>query len=361
MSASFWKGKKVLLTGHTGFKGSWLSLVLQYLEADVLGYSLAPETEPNLFTLSHVEKYMKSVVGDIRDYPLFSKTIREFEPEIIIHLAAQSLVRPSYEFPVDTYATNVMGTVHMLEAARACASVKAIVVVTSDKCYENREWVWPYRENDPMGGHDPYSNSKGCAELVVSAYRNSFFKNTKTGVASVRAGNVIGGGDWSKDRLIPDVIRSFENKNAISLRFPKALRPWQHVLDCLNGYLLLAEKLYNHPEKYSEAWNFGPNPEDITSVGTLVDKTISLWAEQGGEKIPLEITDSALHEAHYLMLDSTKARMLLGWKPVWNIDQTLSETVKWYKAFLNKKMDMRSFTLEQIQYFINPNKKVTND
>ncbi len=361
MSASFWKGKKVLLTGHTGFKGSWLSLVLQYLEADVLGYSLAPETEPNLFTLSHAEKHMKSVVGDIRDYPLFSKTIREFEPEIIIHLAAQSLVRPSYEFPVDTYATNVMGTVHMLEAARACASVKAIVVVTSDKCYENREWVWPYRENDPMGGHDPYSNSKGCAELVVSAYRNSFFKNTKTGVASVRAGNVIGGGDWSKDRLIPDVIRAFENQSTISLRFPKALRPWQHVLDCLNGYLVLAEKLYHHPEKYNEAWNFGPNPEDITSVGTLVDKTISLWVEQGREKTPLEITESALHEAHYLMLDSTKARMLLGWKPVWNIDQTLSETVKWYKAFLNKKMDMRSFTLEQIQYFINPNKKVTND
>src|SRR5579872_4247565 len=276
---NFWKNKKVLVTGNTGFKGSWLSLWLQQLQAEVIGYALNPPTDVNLFTEAKVADGMQDVRGDIRDFALLNNTIQKYQPEIIFHMAAQPLVRYSYANPVETYATNVMGTVHLLEAARQCQSVRAIVNVTTDKCYENREWHWGYRENEPMGGFDPYSNSKGCAELVTSAYRNSFFNslNGQVGLASARAGNVIGGGDWALDRLIPDLITACIKNETLNIRYPEAIRPWQHVLEPLSGYLRLAECLYHDPVTYAEAWNFGPHDADAKPVSWIADEVVKRW------------------------------------------------------------------------------------
>ncbi len=277
VSPAFWKGKRVLVTGHTGFKGSWLSLWLQSMDAQVVGYALAPPTNPSLFEVAEVAKGMTSIIGDIRDLEHLRRVFAEHKPEIVIHMAAQPLVRYSYIEPVETYSTNVMGTVNLLEAVRSTGSVKAVVNVTSDKCYENREWVWGYRENEAMGGYDPYSNSKGCAELVTSAYRNSYFHPEKYGthgvaIASGRAGNVIGGGDWAGDRLIPDIVRAIMQGKPVNIRSPHAIRPWQHVLEPLSGYLVLAQKLYEEGAAYAEGWNFGPNDEDAKPVQWIVEK-----------------------------------------------------------------------------------------
>jgi len=276
----FWKSKKVLITGHTGFKGSWLALWLQNLGANVTGYSLQPPTNPNLFEIAHVADKMNSIIGDVRDLKHLISCFAENRPEIIIHMAAQSLVRTSYDDPVETYSTNVMGTVNVLEAVRHTDSVKVIIIVTSDKCYENKEWLWGYRENEPMGGHDPYSNSKGCAELVTSAYRNSYFHvKSSVAVASTRAGNVIGGGDWAQDRLIPDIVNAFMEKRPVMIRNPNAIRPWQHVLEPLHGYLMLAERLWDKGHTFAEGWNFGPNEQDAKPVSYVVERLAQLWGK----------------------------------------------------------------------------------
>lgn len=343
----FWKGRKVFITGHTGFKGSWLSLWLQSLGADILGVALAPPTNPNLFTLANVAKSMTSVIGDVNDFSLLQKILKEFQPEIIIHMAAQSLVRYSYKQPVETYATNVMGTVHVLEAARNCSSVKALVNVTTDKCYENKEWHWGYRENDRLGGHDPYSNSKACSELVTSAYRDSYYKTAQIGLASARAGNVIGGGDWAEDRLIPDIIRACLNNQAVSIRNPHAIRPWQHVLEPLSGYLLLAERLYHSASDYADSWNFGPQEDDIKPVGWIADYIVQQWGSQANW---LQDGNEHPHEATYLKLDCAKAKSKLGWQPRWHLEKGLTETVRWYQAY-KASQDMREFSLNQIKNF----------
>lgn len=348
MNAEFWRNKNVLITGHTGFKGSWLSLWLQELHANVIGLSLEPPSTPNLFSAADVASNMISIIGDVRDFHLVKTALANHQPEIIIHMAAQSLVRYSYQNPIETYATNVMGTVNLLEAARQTATAKAIINVTSDKCYENKEWLWGYREHDVLGGHDPYSNSKACAELVTAAFRNSYGKaETACGIASVRAGNVIGGGDWAQDRLIPDVMRGIFNRDDIILRYPHALRPWQHVLDPLHGYLQLAEQVYANPAEFAEAWNFGPNEQDVKSVGWVVDTILTLWDKNLSWKL-----DQAAkpHEATYLKLDSAKAKSKLGWKPRWNLEKALQETVGWYRAYQSEQ-NMRDKTRSQINEY----------
>ncbi|MBU0620416.1 MAG: CDP-glucose 4,6-dehydratase [Gammaproteobacteria bacterium] len=352
VNATFWRGKKVFMTGHTGFKGGWLSLWLQSMGAQVTGFALLPPTIPSLFEVADVAQGMTSIIGDIREAESLAKAVREAAPEIVIHMAAQPLVRYSYANPVETYSTNVMGTVHLLEAVRQTPSVRAVVNVTSDKCYDNKEWVWGYRENEAMGGFDPYSNSKGCAELVASAYRNSFFNpekyhEHKVALASVRAGNVIGGGDWAADRLIPDILRAISDNKPVVIRSPHAIRPWQHVLEPLSGYLLLAEKLYEQGIAYAEGWNFGPNDEDAKPVQWIVERLTEQWGDgaswllDGGEHP---------HEAHYLKLDCSKARMRLEWQPRWHLDHTLEMIVTWQQAWLAKQ-DMRSFTLKQIEQY----------
>jgi CDP-glucose 4,6-dehydratase len=352
MSIEFWRGKKVFLTGHTGFKGSWLSLWLQQLGAEVTGYALQPPTNPSLFEVANVAQGMTSIIGDIRDGEALSKAMREAAPDIVIHMAAQPLVRYSYVNPVETYSTNVMGTVHLLEAVRRTPSVRAVVNVTSDKCYDNKEWVWGYRENEAMGGFDPYSNSKGCAELVTSAYRNSFFNPGKyadhrVALASGRAGNVIGGGDWADDRLIPDILRAISDNKPVVIRSPHAIRPWQHVLEPLSGYLLLAEKLYTQGVTYAEGWNFGPADEDAKPVQWIVDQLTQQWGE--GASWQLDGGEHP-HEAHYLKLDCSKAKMRLDWQPRWHLGHTLEMIVSWQQAWLAKQ-DMRSFTLKQIEQY----------
>ncbi len=335
----FWKGKRVFLTGHTGFKGSWLSLWLQSLGATVKGYALAPDTEPALFDVADVSQGMVHEIGDIRDLAQVKKSVLEFDPEILIHMAAQPLVRLSYKDPVETYATNVMGTVHVLEAARQSPSLRAFVNVTTDKCYENREWEWGYREYEPMGGHDPYSNSKGCSELVTSAYRRSFFTDGgQVGVATARAGNVIGGGDWATDRLIPDILRAFEKQNPVTIRNPKATRPWQHVLEPLSGYLVLAENLYRDPAAYADGWNFGPRDEDAKSVEWILDRMVQMWGK--GARWQLEEKPQP-HEARFLKLDISKARAHLGWSPAWELSETLERIVTWHQSWLSGN-DMRA-------------------
>ncbi len=351
MDLTFWRNKKVLITGHTGFKGSWLSLWLQQLGANVVGFSLDPPTEINLFTLASVKRNMISINGDVRDFNLLRDVFVEHEPEIIFHLAAQSLVRQSYEQPIDTYSTNVMGTVNILEAARFNKSCRSIVNVTSDKCYENKECHRGYREDDVLGGHDPYSNSKACAELVTSAYRDSYYKNSEyiCGLASVRAGNVIGGGDWAKDRLIPDIIRSFINDDEFSVRYPQALRPWQHVLEPLYGYMKLAEALYLSPENYSEAWNFGPDEKDVKSVGWVVGKVQELWNKKLRYSVePIQ----KLHEASLLKLDSSKAINILEWEPRWSLEKTLVNTVAWYWAY-ERGENMHKKSCDQLNEYMN--------
>jgi CDP-glucose 4,6-dehydratase len=346
MNPQFWKNKKVFVTGHTGFKGSWLSLWLQDLGAEVCGYALAPATQPNLFDLAHIAHDMDSIIGDIRDLETLEKTINRLNPEIVLHLAAQPLVRYSYDCPIETYATNVMGTVHILEAARQCASVKVVINVTTDKCYENKEWVWGYRENEPLGGFDPYSNSKACSELVTSAYRDSFYKasSVNKALASARSGNVVGGGDWSADRLIPDIVQSIIDKRDVEIRYPNAIRPWQHVLEPLAGYLLLAERLWDDPAKYSTAWNFGPYLQDTATVKEIVENMIKQWGSSVAVK---KAQGEASHEAGYLKLDIAKAVEQLMWHPQLSLHQALELTVAWYKAWHNRE-DMRAVTLKQI-------------
>lgn len=354
MNQDFWRGKRVLMTGHTGFKGSWLSLWLQSMGAKVVGYALAPPTKPSLFEVAEVGKGMSSIIGDIRDLEKLRAVFAEHKPEIVIHMAAQPLVRYSYIEPVETYSTNVMGTVNLLEAVRSTGSVKVVVNITSDKCYENREWVWGYRENEAMGGFDPYSSSKGCAELVASAYRNSYFHPEKyqqhgVAIASARAGNVIGGGDWAGDRLIPDILRAITEGKPVNIRNPLAIRPWQHVLEPLAGYLQLAQKLYEEGSAYAEGWNFGPNDEDAKPVQWIVEKLTQAWGEgaswvQDGGEHP--------HEAHYLKLDCSKAKAQLDWHPRWHLAHTLSAIVDWHRAHLDGK-DMRTFSMGQIQQYAN--------
>jgi CDP-glucose 4,6-dehydratase len=352
MNAAFWRGRKVFLTGHTGFKGSWLSLWLQSMGAEITGFSLLPPTNPSLFEAANVAYGMTSIIGDVRDLAALQIALKGCQPEIVIHMAAQPLVRYSYQNPVQTYATNVMGTVHLLESVRATTGVKAVINITTDKCYENREWVWGYRENDPMGGHDPYSNSKGCAELVSAAYRSSFFNANNyaqhgLALATARAGNVIGGGDWALDRLIPDILAAFDNGRVVKIRNPHALRPWQHVLEPLRGYLTLAERLYEQGPNYAEGWNFGPNEEDAKSVKWIVQQLASMWGKTA--KWELDLGDQP-HEATYLKLDTSKARSQLGWYPALQLDGALKLTVNWYKQW-SACADIRKLTLDQIKAY----------
>ncbi|NEW84859.1 MAG: CDP-glucose 4,6-dehydratase [Mariniphaga sp.] len=331
-----YKGRKVLITGHTGFKGSWLCLLLNKLGADVYGYALDPPTNPSLFKEARIDELMTSFIGDIRDYEKLSGVLQKVQPEIVIHMAAQALVRESYKNPIDTYSTNVMGTVNLLEACRYTKSVKSIVNITTDKCYENREWHWGYRENEPMGGYDPYSNSKGCSELVTSSFRNSFFNPNSysthgVALASARAGNVIGGGDWAEDRLIPDFIRSITHSEKVKIRSPFAIRPWQHVLEPLTGYLSLAAKLFTDGPAYAQAWNFGPDDSDAKNVEWITNTICTLW----GDNAAFEVDNNPQpHEANYLKLDCSKAKAVLDWYPKWNIETTLKSIVDWNKAYL---------------------------
>lgn len=352
VNEQFWRGRRVFLTGHTGFKGSWLALWLQSLGAKLTGYALAPPTEPSLFQKARVAEGMDSVIGDIRDLARLQAAMRAAAPEIVIHMAAQPLVRYSYANPVETYATNVMGTVHVLEAARASPDLKSIVAVTSDKCYENREWVWGYRETDPMGGFDPYSNSKGCAELVCAAFRSSYFNPANharhgVGLATARAGNVIGGGDWAADRLVPDILAAFQRGEPVMIRSPRAIRPWQHVLEPLRGYLTLAERLVQDGPAHAEGWNFGPDDDGAQPVEWIARQLAEHWGR--GATWTLDQNEHP-HEAGYLKLDISKARMRLSWQPALQLAQALEMTVQWAQRVQGGE-DARTVTLEQISAY----------
>lgn len=343
VDAAFWRGRRVFLTGHTGFKGSWLSLWLTAMGAEVFGYALAPATEPNLFETARIGERMRHRIGDIRDGDALREALLDSRAEVVIHMAAQALVRLSYTTPVETYAVNVMGTVNLLEAVRACDTVRAAVVVTSDKSYENREWQRGYVETDAMGGYDPYSSSKGCAELVTAAYRQSFFKGGM--IASARAGNVIGGGDWALDRLVPDMVRAMEAGEVLKIRNPDAIRPWQHVLEPLAGYLTLAEDLVQGKPNRAEGWNFGPSEADHGPVRWIADQVCARW---GGR---WDLADGAHpHESHTLKLDCTKAQTVLGWHPAWTLEQALGSIVDWHQAHQAGR-DMQAFTLDQIALY----------
>lgn len=349
-SVSFWQGKKVLVTGHTGFKGSWLSLWLQQAGADVVGYALAPPTEPSLFEVARVARSMTSIEADIRDLDRLRATLAEHRPEVVLHLAAQAIVRASYDDPIETYSTNVMGTVNLLEAIRLEPGVRAVVVVTSDKCYDNLEIERGYVEEDALGGRDPYSNSKGCAELVTRAYRDSFLAGASppVAVASARAGNVVGGGDWGKDRLVPDIMRSFLERRPLYIRNPEATRPWQHVLDPVGGYLTLAERLYEDGARYAEAWNFGPADEEPLPVGKLVERILEHWDSD----VDVELDPGPHpHEHHLLRLDPSKARDQLGWAARLSLPETLEWIVEWYRAYRDGG-DMRAVTESQIERYL---------
>jgi CDP-glucose 4,6-dehydratase len=382
MNPSFWNSRKVFITGHTGFKGSWLALWLLSMGADVCGFALNPPTDPSLYRLLALDGELRSIHGDIRDLASVEAAMRDFAPEVVIHMAAQPLVLLSYQSPVETYATNVLGTVHLLDVVRRTPSVHAVVVVTSDKCYENQEWESPYREHEPMGGHDPYSSSKGCAELVTAAYRRSFFDghfdapnvgvSSTVGVASARAGNVIGGGDWAADRLVPDIVRAFSAGECVLIRNPEAVRPWQHVLEPLAGYLMLAERLYIDGRTFAEAWNFGPDEADARPVSYLVSELSRIWGDTAAwrnvepvaaSSVTAEAAASGnatrLHEAHLLRLDCSKARTQLGWSPRWNLDQSLARTVEWYKAFYTGQ-DVRLCTANQIHSYMQQTMQPTN-
>ncbi len=350
ITPEFWRGRRVFLTGHTGFKGSWLSLWLQELGAQLVGYSLPAPTEPNLFSQADVARGMSSLFGDVRNLERLQESIRENAPEILFHFAAQSLVRRSYRDPVETFDTNVMGTVNVLEAARHSTTVKAVVIVTSDKCYENEERPEAYKETDRLGGYDPYSSSKACAELVTAAYRRSFFAARDgrcAGVASARAGNVIGGGDWTEDQLVPDIIRATLQGEEVFIRSPHAVRPWQHVVEPLHGYLLLAEKLYHEPTKYSDGWNFGPAESDSATVSELLERLSRCWGP--GIRWRKDAGPHP-HEAGFLRIDCNKARQELAWLPRWNLDRALAATAQWYRTF-QAGGDLRSVTLAQIHSY----------
>lgn len=352
MARNFWKAKKVLITGHTGFKGGWLSLWLQKKGANIVGYSLPAPTDPSLFEVARVAEGMTSIIGDIRDLGHLNRVFNEYRPEIVFHLAAQPIVRESYQNPVETYDTNIMGTVNVLEAVRLSECTRVALMITSDKCYENKEWLWGYRENESMGGYDPYSSSKGCAELVTAAYRKSFFTEKSNdqnvvALASTRAGNVVGGGDWAKDRLIPDMIKAFLSDQPVIIRFPQSIRPWQHVLEPLSGYIMLAEKLWGNRVKYCGGWNFGPNENDAKPVSWVVNALVKLWGENAAWE-----TDSTVqpHEAAYLKLDCSKARSQLGWSPKTNLYTALEWIVEWYQAYADNK-NMRQVTETEISRY----------
>lgn len=348
VDADFWRGKRVLVTGHTGFKGGWLSVWLAQMGAEVHGLALAPPSEPSFFDVVGVKRCLTSdVICDIRDHNALVHEVRQIAPEIVLHLAAQSLVRLSYLNPVETYATNVMGTVHLLDSLRSTPGVRAVVNVTTDKCYENREWVWPYRENEPMGGHDPYSNSKGCSELVTSAFRQSFLAKIGIQLASARAGNVIGGGDWATDRLLPDFLRSIDAGVPLTIRSPNATRPWQHVLEPLSGYLTLAQALWERPCEVDEGWNFGPEEQDARSVSWILSHLCGLESSASWN---LDSNPNP-KEATLLMLSSAKAKALLGWRPRWRLETALAKTLEWHKAWRSGE-DMMAVTLSQIDNYV---------
>jgi CDP-glucose 4,6-dehydratase len=355
VNPTFWQGKRVLVTGHTGFKGSWLSLWLKRMGAEVSGYALSPPTSPSLYEVAGVSQDIAGIRGDVCDLDAVKQALLAQRPEVIFHLAAQALVRRSYRDPVETYATNVMGLVHLLEAVRQVDSVRAVVIVSSDKCYDNREWVWGYREIDPLGGFDPYSSSKACQELITAAFRNSFFGRDRfprqgVAVASARAGNVVGGGDWGEDRLIPDVIRAMLAGDVARIRYPLAIRPWQHVLEPLGGYLLLAEKLCGpEGQDYAEAWNFGPAEEAAKPVAWVVERLASLWSE--GVRWQQDQNEH-LHEAYFLKLDCSKARLRLDWRPRLTLDQTLAWTMEWYQAYQKEPKSVREMTTAQILRYL---------
>ena len=345
MNTDFWHGKRVFLTGHTGFKGSWLSLWLKNLGSEVTGYALLPPTTPNLYEVADVAQGMTSIIADIRDLTALQKAMQTARPDIVIHMAAQPLVRQSYVEPIETYATNVLGTVHVLESVRNTPSVKAVLVVTTDKCYENKEELHlAYQEHEPMGGHDPYSSSKACAELVTAAYRKSFLEQQGVAVATARAGNVIGGGDWAKDRLVPDILKAFEQNSTVQIRNPIATRPWQHVLEPLCGYLTLAEHLFTQGSAYAEAWNFGPHDEDARSVQWIVEQLALSW---GNSAKWHQEPGQQPHEATYLKLDISKAKARLGWHPIWNLQTALQNITHWHRAWLSQE-EMKNFCLDQI-------------
>ena len=344
---NFWTGKRVFVTGHTGFKGSWLSLWLNHLGSSVRGYALNPPSSPSLFDAAKIYKIIDSNIGDIRDQDLLHNSMVSFNPDILIHMAAQPLVRLSYDEPIETYEVNVIGTAKVLKVARYCSNLKAIINITTDKCYENLGLDKSFSETDPMGGFDPYSSSKGCSELVTASYRSSFLNDLGIGVATARSGNAIGGGDWASDRLIPDIIRSFELNKSVIVRNPNSTRPWQHVLEPLSGYLLLAQKLYDDNQEYSESWNFGPNEKDIKPVNWILDKMISLWPNAHWS------LDDNLnpHEASFLTLNITKAKKQLDWKPIWKLDQTLESIINWHKAWKNKE-DIKLLCLKEIKEYM---------
>lgn len=347
LNAAFWAGRRVLLTGHTGFKGSWLALWLTLLGAEVQGYALPAVPGPSLWREARLAELVPGIEADIRDSQEISRAVQSFQPDIVLHLAAQALVRASYQAPADTYAVNVMGTLHLLEAVRRCEAVRAVVVVTSDKCYSNREWHWPYREQDALGGHDPYSSSKACVELLCESWRASFLQSGNARLATARAGNVIGGGDISPDRLVPDALRAWDRGDTLSLRYPQATRPWQHVLEPLHGYLLLAQALVERRDEAAAAWNFGPEADGVASVADVVDQLASLWP--GTAAWRCDASDK-LHEAGLLALDSSKARHLLNWRPRWTLRQALTRTMEWHSAS-RSGADMQAFTRSQIAAF----------
>lgn len=353
MNGKWWRDKRVLVTGHTGFKGTWLSLWLHSLGAEVSGFALAPPAQPSMFELTKAASSVRSIIGDIRDAATVATVVADVAPEVVFHMAAQPLVLYSYEHPIETYHVNVLGTVHLLDALRHVSSVRAVVNITSDKCYENREWVWGYREQDPMGGFDPYSSSKGCAELVTAAFRSSYFPTSeyakhRCAIASARAGNVIGGGDWAEDRLIPDILRAMTAKEPVRIRSPKAIRPWQHVLEPLAGYLLLAERLFTEGPAYADSWNFGPSDSDVRPVEWIVEQMARHWGTGAGW-----IIDGGIHphEASYLKLDTSKARQMLGWKTRWSLEASLARIVDWHKVWADGG-DVRTCTLSQIENYM---------
>jgi CDP-glucose 4,6-dehydratase len=356
LDSGSWRGRRVFLTGHTGFKGGWLALWLAKLGANVRGYALDPCTEPNLFTVARVGSVIEDIRGDIRDAAKLEAAMRDFAPEVVFHLAAQPLVRYSYEDPIGTLETNVIGTARVLDSVRRTPSVHAVVSVTTDKCYENKEWIWPYRETDPLGGYDPYSSSKACAEIVSAAYRQSYFPTDRlgkphghqVGVATARAGNVIGGGDWSPDRLLPDLVRGFVSGKPVLIRQPHSIRPWQHVLEPLHGYIRLAERLLTSDPRYATAYNFGPSEEDARPVSWIAERMAGFWGT--GASWVLDEAHGP-HEAGYLKLDANRARAELGWKPLLRLDGALDLLVRWYRAWQSRS-DMHDFTLNQIGSYV---------
>jgi len=353
---AFWQSRRVFITGHTGFKGSWLCLWLSQLGATVKGYALEPPTSPSLFEEARVAELIESEIGDIRDLEQLQNSLYDFKPDVVIHMAAQPLVRYSYTAPLETYAVNVLGTANVLESALWCDSVRSVVSVTTDKCYENKEWPWAYREYEPMGGYDPYSSSKGCAELVTSSYRQSFYISKGKGLASARAGNVVGGGDWALDRLIPDILRAFEKNEPVVIRSPNAIRPWQHVLEPLAGYLTLAHALFENPNNYAEGWNFGPNEGDARTVSWILNEMVSAWP---GARWELDQVEDNPHEANYLKLDISKAKSKLHWQPVWTLDITLNQIVSWHRAW-HDGVDMQLSSLNEINEFMKSMEACTN-